>query len=162
MDSLRDQPSAPQSQKQTLQLPSPVYRADKLLGFGAQGKVYAATLLQEGSSPTACSEIANTSVNESPNSNRRVALKLYNTEEHEDSAQMALEEFKVLSSVQGHANVVKVLDFKHESGQFQLPNCLPKSPDDHFYQFRQGTTLVKEATYLTMELTQFGDLFDFV
>lgn len=55
-----------------------------------------------------------------------------------------------------------MLDFKRESGQVLVPNGLPKSPDDHFYQYRQGTTSVKDATYLTLELSQFGDLFDVV
>jgi hypothetical protein len=118
MDSIRDQqPSALQMPKQSLQLPTPTYRVDKLLGFGAQGKVYAANLNPESGSPTSCSEIANTSVNESPNSNRRVALKLYNTEEFPECAKMAEEEFQVLSCVQGHQNIVKVLEFKRDCGQ---------------------------------------------
>ena len=132
-----------------------------MIGFGAQGKVYAATLSPDNS-PNSSSEIASTSVNEIQHSTRKVALKLYNTEDCAEIARMAEEEFRVLSCIQGHPNIVKIFDFKRNCGHLQVPNSLPKSPDDHFCQYRQGSTSVKDATYLTMELSSFGDLYDVV
>ena len=90
----RDHSTVLEMPKTAIQLPLPRYRAEKVLGFGAQGKVYAASLNQE-SSTLPCSLIASTSVKDIQHGKGKVALKLYNIEENA----RAEEEFKVLSCV---------------------------------------------------------------
>lgn len=90
-----------------------------------------------------------------------MALKLFNPL-HEEAEKSAKKEFKILSLVQGHPNFVKILDFRKDVGKVNVPNNLPESPDDVCAPYRYGTKSFTDATCMSMELSEFGDLFDIV
>ena len=99
---------------------------------------------------------------ETPQPNQvKVALKVFNSE-YDSVIKKASKEFAILSQVSDHPHFVKVLDFKHRCGHVEIPNCLPESQDDQFAPYRAGSTSVNDATHISMEFCEFGDIFDIV
>jgi len=91
--------------RRDLQLPFPVYKTEKLLGIGAQGKVYAAQMEER---QAGFGQASNDPAQ--PTSTTRVALKVFNSDV-DGLIKKALKEFDILKKVQDHPNFVRVLDF---------------------------------------------------
>ena len=102
-----------------------------------------------------------TSAKDSLNSKQTIALKLFKTGTY-DHHNIAKREFDILHRVKDHPNIVEVYDFVQGNGQVEVPNCLPREIEDTFAQYRTGSTIEKDATYFTMELTKNGDFFDVI
>jgi serine/threonine protein kinase len=134
-------------------LPPQAYHAERVLGIGGQGKVYAACRVLE--------DALQTSVNANLISSAKVALKMYDSKV-EQALKGAAREFKVLSLVRDHPHFVKVHDFSSGNGIIRVPKSLPQCPDDHMAPYRSGLTVIDDATCMSMDLSVNGDLFDIV